>query len=175
MSLSAVVVWVSRRSCQLVDLEETKTVFPVQMLEYKGNHSALSGWTGSKIKDHDLVRLNNPNFLMHLFAFVLCIFFMTSCRAGHAMTYFSMPAGGELAFVPPWWISGVLPLVKAHTASTGCSSQAQHLSCNTWESLFVWYTTFPDCQAHMKTFKEPKSQEELVLMSAVQGWAWWLN
>lgn len=90
MSLGAVVVWVSRRSCQLVDLEETKTVFPVQMLEYKGNHSALSGWTGSKIKDHDLVRLNNPNFLMHLFVFVLCIFFLWQV-AGQDMLWPTFP------------------------------------------------------------------------------------
>lgn len=50
------------------DLEEEKTPFPGQMLENKGNHRALSGFTDVRLKDHSLVWLN-PNFLIHHFAF----------------------------------------------------------------------------------------------------------
>lgn len=125
-------------SCERVDLEEEKTCVSWTYVCEHMNKNALSGLTDGKKKEK---RPQLGSRLIIRISWCIILRLITVFRKTHTWPTFSTPAGGELVPPPPpWWISGVLPLVEAQTASTGCSSQTQHLNYdNTWTWLIDWF------------------------------------
>lgn len=171
-----------------VDREEEKRVFPGQMFEKQRKPQCLIRINRLQIKDHHLVRFNNPNFLIHRFAFdhTVLYFYNRGSETGKD------GAGYDLIFHACWWWTrsscGVGSLSFPPVGSQACClllkprlrQQVAPVICPDnniiWTialkvgSLFDWYTTFLKSRAQIK-----HSPEELVLMSAVQGLAIWLK